>query len=39
MTAKQYWKSGRFSGKTWWMPRSMKTASWFHDTLKYGIPI
>ena len=39
MTAKEYWKSGRFSGKTWWMPRSMKTASWFHDTLKYGIPI
>ena len=39
MTAKQYWKSGRFSGKTWWMPRSMKSASWFHDTLKYGIPI
>jgi len=39
MTAKEYWKSGRFLGKTWWMPRSMKTASWFHDTLKYGIPI
>lgn len=39
MTAKQYWKSGRFSGKTWWMPRYMKSASWFKDTLKYGIPI
>jgi hypothetical protein len=39
MTAKQYWKSGRFSGKTWWMPRYMKSLSWFKDTLKYGIPI
>jgi len=39
LTAKEYWKGGRFLSKTWWMPRSMKTASWFHDTLKYGIPI
>ena len=39
MTAKQYWKSGKFSNKTWWMPRYMKSASWFHDSLKYGIPI
>lgn len=39
LTSKEYWKGGRFLSKTWWMPRSMKTASWFHDTLKYGIPI
>ena len=39
LTAKEYWKSGRFLGKTWWMPRKLKTGMWFHDTLKYGIPI
>jgi len=38
-TANEYWKSGRFLGKTWWMPRSMKSASWFFDTVKYGIPL
>ena len=39
LTAKEYWKPKRFLGKTWWMPRKLKAGAWFHDTLKYGIPI
>ena len=39
LTAKEYWKPKRFLGKTWWMPRKLKRGMWFHDTLKYGIPI
>ena len=38
-TAKEYWKQGGFLGKTWWMPHSMKSISWFFDTMKYGIPV
>ena len=38
-TAKEHWKPGKFLGKTWWMPRKFKFASWLRDTMDYGIPI
>ena len=37
-SANEYWKPGRFLGKTWWMPGSMKSAWWLLDTINYGIP-
>jgi len=37
-SANEYWKPGRFLGKTWWMPCSMKSGWWLLDTINYGIP-